>query len=171
MVESDEQLGSLHARHILCHFGSFFLWAQGQVFVHSRWTVSRPSSVLWLCWCWRCCMRTSEDRCVSFTRRTGQARPHSGCVEIFLAMRSYAENREFNATCHWVAFSRLRSERSLLRTTTHLVETLVVQRDDDDVLCRHRGRWGPTFSVDDLPCSSERRRCTLRDDFCISPFG
>ena len=66
-----------------------------------------------------------------------------------------------------IAFSRFLSERSLRQTATHLVETLVEQRDDDDFLCRSRGRWGPTFRVDDLPCSSECPRCTLRDDFCI----
>ena len=50
-------------------------------------------------------------------------------------------------------------------------ETLVVQRDDDVLLCRRRGRWGPTFSVDDLPCSSERPALNFERRFLYSAFG
>ena len=65
-----------------------------------------------------------------------------GLKEFAGSVENYAENQAFNAACHWVTFSRFRSDRSLRRTTTHLVETLVEQGDDDDLLSRSRGRWG-----------------------------
>ena len=127
---------------------------------------------VWLCWCWRHVAFAPARTDVSLSpRRTGRARPHSGCVESSLPceVTQKIENsmqlviglrfRDFavSAVCSGPQLTSLKLWLCSEMTTTSFAE--------------RRGRWGPTFSVDDFPCSSERPRCTLRVDFCISPFG